>query len=512
MEHLSHSRTAVVLAIISFVILPIIFLYPFHSDIDIQQVMGFEVARYHVLPYLGCWDSNFPGTIVIHAATILLFGNSEFDLRLTDFLFQIASVLVLYRIARFWIDRTPSQLGILFYALFYVRGPGQYISQRDCFAILPILLGIWLNVSASRSRAGRQQAFFVFLAGACIGIATWIRPTFGLLLAVPFVSLFELRSQTGRIIAGFELLGFTIIISGGLLPYVLTPGGLHAIYFATIRYNIEVYSHTFSFHDYSRRAWVALGFLAVWAAAVLYHRSNKITSRYAIRAPQELRFIIAVIIALLTGVAMMRRLASYHFAPFFACFMPILAAVIWEQLMRFANSTRTSIIATSIVLLYPWNGVLQFIAKGKTTNTVATVIAKYVESHSRPSDRVELATFTAPGPRWHIRRPFATRFTTVQSLLITLPSGDFTSYQQSWRAQYVRKLQAEKPKFYIVDDPIVPKSQPTTLELLYTLPGLKSLLTESYHCDTIIGNYLIFRRIPDSNLYRSLIVGNLTRN
>ncbi|HET6400014.1 MAG TPA: glycosyltransferase family 39 protein [Candidatus Kapabacteria bacterium] len=512
-SNFSSRQTILSLAAISLFVLPIIFLYPFHADIDIMQVLGFQFARYHELPYIGHWDGIFPilpfGPVFIHAASILLFGNSEFSLRLMDVIFQIGSIIVLYRIGRFWLDRAPALLGSALYALFYVLGPGQYISQRDCFAVLPILVCIWLTVAAFRAETNRRRAMLLVGAGIMGGLATWIRPTFGLLLAAPFVSLFDLRRAASWRALAFESLGFALVIALGLLPYALTPGGLSTFYLVTIRFNLEVYSHALTLSSYSRRVWVVVCFIAIWGLSILNHKRKETVSRYKPKVPEETRYMVAVILALLAGVVIMRRLASYHFAPFFACFMPILAAVVWEAFDRHVRrrSWRIALIALALAAMYPWHFALHSLSSAgysipravrrvESGNGVSQEVASYVEHCTRPSDRVELASITSPGPRWRIDRPFATPFTTILTLITQLPNGSYTPYQQVWQKEYVDSMRIERPQYYIVDNPAVPKSQPTTLDLLYTLPGLKSLIQTSYRLDTAIGNYMIYRRVP----------------
>ncbi len=493
-------RAVLALALLTLFVLPAIFLYPFHADIDIQQVMAWTFYRFHGLPYLGSWDSNFPGTVFIHASAMALFGNSEFSLRLMDVLFQIASLVLLYKIGRFWLDRGAALFGIALYALFYINGPGQYMSQRDAFAILPILSSIWCTVSAYRSQS-RPWIFFAG-TGIFIGIAFWIRPTYGLLLLPP-LALFQIRSIKDLKPLLSIAFGFGSIVAIGLLPYVLIPHGIEQFYLATIRYNIEVYSHLFAFRDYSRRAWVAVALLAVWLVAVIVHARRRERSIYRPASNREIFYIVFVFFSLIAGIAVMRRLASYHFAPFFACIMPVVAAVLWEACGKRPRATgfRTATVALAIVILYPWSLVASSFSLGAFSIFTHDLdrfsgqdgsIANYVEEHSKPFEAVEVASFTSPGPRWRIDRPFATRFTTIQGLFAN-PNGNFTDYQNAWRSEYVRSLEEARTRFIVVDNALDASTNRTTLDLLLTLPGFQPLL-DRYHLDTAIGTYYLYRR------------------
>ncbi len=499
-------QALLLLCLISLAVLPTLILYPFHSDIDIQQVMGFQLCRFHGLPYLGSWDSNFPGTIWLHATAIALFGNSEIGLRLFDLVVQIGVIIALYRVSRLWIARGPALLGALLYALFYVNGPGQYISQRDCFAILPLILGAGLAVKARRSewRTG------ALLAGVCFALAFWIRPTYALLAVVPCVTLFDLRTSVGRRLCYFEAFGFAIIVVLGLLPYLLTPHGLSEIYLATIRYNYEIYSHIYTFRDYSRRVWVAVAVIAVWAGAIILHARTGREFENKPRSNPERNFVIGSMIALLLGVAIMKRLASYHFAPFFAFFLPVLATVLWEGLQsrtlasrRWKQVPRYGVVVIAIAALYPWNLVVTSFSSHSICDyrfdrnynaSQAGAVATYIEDRTAADDPVEVASFF-PTVRWRIDRPFVTRFTTPQPLFTMRPEGTPTEYQLGWRKEYVAQIERVRPKFYVIENYSVDSRRDlSTLSLFMTLEGFPDLLDRCYRLDTVIGKYQIYVR------------------
>src|ERR1035441_8001264 len=103
-------RAVVVLSLLCLLVLPVILLTPLHSDIDIQQVMAYQLYRFHGLPYIASWDQSFPGTIIIQATAIALFGNSEIGFRTMDYLFQALTVVALYRVSRLWLSEGSALL------------------------------------------------------------------------------------------------------------------------------------------------------------------------------------------------------------------------------------------------------------------------------------------------------------------------------------------------------------------------------------------------------------------
>ena len=303
----------------------IVFLSVSTATIAIYQSMGLALYRYDGLPYIGSWDLNFPGIVILHAVAIAIFGNSMIGFRTFEFFMQIAIVFSLYRLNRLWLSEGASLVGCLLYAIFYIHGPGQFIGQRDAFAVLPLAWAFKWIVEAYRSKSFRAKNYLLAGAGAFIAIATSIRPTFAILAIVPFITLFDLRQPNSRKLLLMELLGFGVITMLWLMPYALTSDGIRQAYLSAIRFNLEVYSQVpFHFHDISNRALLVLAFLLWWGAVMILHKRN---GRHFIEAPQsatERKFIIASFAALLLGVIAMRRIASNHLLPFCAFFMPVI--------------------------------------------------------------------------------------------------------------------------------------------------------------------------------------------
>jgi hypothetical protein len=496
------------LALISGLVLPALCFYPFHTDHAIQQSMGLELYRYNGLPYIGSWDHNFPGTVLIHALGIALFGNSMLGFRLMELVMQIAIVFSLYALSRLWLSQGTSILACFLYALFYIHGPGQFMGQRDDFAVLPLTWGFATVILAYRGKTPRSKKLLFATAGAMFALATSIRPTFALLLIVPFVSLYDLRQAQSRMLLLFELLGFLAIVLLWALPYALTPDGIRQVYLSTIRFNFDVYTHApFHLHDISNRSLLVVAFLLWWGMLMLLHRRRKLHFTDAPRSREERNFIIASFAALLIGVIVMRRIASYHLMPFCAFFFPVLAAAIWDLKIRWGKKGTITVVALLIVLfagLYPWKMV--FNEQGKTIlfsskpfaerltgDSLETKVVSYIQSNTNERDTVEVSAFF-PDIRWQIELPSATRFTTLTALLLHPFGGTFTDFQKEWQSEYTSRIERIHPTFYIIQNAVDSSDNIFTFRDLMALPGFGTFIQRAYTLDTTMSEYYIYRR------------------
>src|SRR5437867_1551207 len=101
-------RPVLVLGLLSLFVLPVILLYPLHVDNDVMQAMAVELARYGGLPYLNSWDTNFPATVYIHVASIVAFGNNILGFRTMELLYEVLTLVSLYRVSRLWLSERTS--------------------------------------------------------------------------------------------------------------------------------------------------------------------------------------------------------------------------------------------------------------------------------------------------------------------------------------------------------------------------------------------------------------------
>jgi hypothetical protein len=458
----------------------------------------------HWLPTFETVVVNFPAMVVVHAMAIQLFGNTVSGFRLLEFLWQTVALFAIYKVSRLWLPSRASLLGCFFFAIYYVFGPDQFLGQPDCFAILPLVLGIGFSIKASREQAVRAQRLWAIGAGIFYAIAVWFRPTFSLVLVLPLPFLFDLRNRLGRIRAILALSAFALVIGSYVLLLASVPGGLQQEYLYFIRYNFEVYSHAYHLEAYSKRAWIAAGMVVFWSLSEILKKKRGKGEEFSMPLAER-RFLFASYAAVALDVILMGRLAGYHFVPFCSLFMPVLAAILWEWKdvvnVKYQKWIFASMIALLTILLYPsgklskaiWSTRSEAFTEAWYEDPVDSMTVAYISRYTNASDSVEVAAFS-PSLRWRIDHPHVTHFTTVVGLFTRKPDGRFTDYQQKWREEYVNRIASSRPKFYIAQNPLSNNHEASGLTLLLELPGLSNLLTQSYRLDTTIGRYWIYER------------------
>ncbi len=470
--------------------------------------MGLELYRYGGLPYIGSWDHNFPGTVLVHATDIALFGNSMIGFRAFELILQIMIVLSLYGLSRLWLSRGPSLIACGLYALFYVHGPVQFMGQRDAFAVLPLAIAFWATIAAYRSRSEPTRMLLFASSGVLFALATSVRPTFAILPIIPFITLYDLRAPAGRKLFACEILGFLVVVIAWVIPYALTPDGIHQVYLSAFRFNFEVYSHApFHFHDISNRTLLVLAFLLWWAAMMVLHRRSGKRFTEAPKSKPEQRFMIASQSGLLLGVIVMHRFASYHLLPFCAFFMPLLGAAIWDLKLRWGKAGSigmTAFLAILVAAIYPWkvvfgkdsqaiifgSGPMSTRLKGEPLNEA---VVAYIKKNTRENDVAEVSAFF-PDIRWEIDRRSATRFTTLTAILLHPDHRSYTDFQRVWQSEYVSSMEQNRPKYYVVLNAVDSSDNIFTLRDLMALPGLSSFVSRNYILDTTMGLYYIYKR------------------
>ena len=490
------------LVLIGVLVLPAVFLFPFHSDVDTYHAMGFKLYQTHGLPYVNSFVANFPGMPFLHEFSIAFFGNTVLGFRLFEFLWQVATLFALYGVIRLWLSEAPALLGCLLFAIYYVFGPEQFVGQPDGFVVLFLVLGIGVMILAYRNERAGNRNSFLLIAGAMYALATIIRPTYALMLFLPMVFLFDPRKRSSWVSYIFATLGFLLVIALVMLPFSLVPNGLHEAYLDTIQFNLDVYAPAISLHNGSGRAWIAMGMIIWWSVIMLFHRRNGQRFQETPHTSAARRFLIASFIVLSLGIVKI-GFAGYHFIPFFSFFIPVCSAIFWEWKSRSGRMGTVAlwvVLVCSIAMLYPWKRLIPIItAKSPVPpfseqwyeDSSTNKMVSYVMQHTAPTDTVDVASDFS-SDEWRIDRASSSRFATVQCLTLTRKDGSFTDYQRDWQSEYVSNVR--HAKYYVVENLTDPSGHDSKLDYFFRIPGLKAVLAEDYSLDTIIGNYYIYAR------------------
>ncbi len=499
-SHAFTTRAVIRLTLISVLVLPAIFLFPFHSDIDNYHSMGFRLYQTHGLPYLDSFVANFPGMSLLHEFVIMLFGKTVFGFRLFELFWQSLTLFALYGVLRFWLSEASALLACLLFALYYVCGPVQFLGQPDGFAVLPLVLAPLAMILAYREKRASFRNSFLITAGVLYASATLIRPTFALMLFLPMLFLFDPRVRSFRVCYAFTTLGFLALVLVVLL-FLGLHDGLHEAYLDTIKYNFEVYGPAFNLRNMSDRTWIFLAFIVGWGIVMLIDRRRGRSHAEFPQSRSERRFLVASFCSLIFGIIFMRRFAGYHLIPLFAYCISAFAAFFLEWKSQHGRKGTVMICALllcSVAVLYPWRRLVtvltvptpvQPFSERWYSDSETDAMVSYVMQHTDPMDTIDVTSHSSD--QWRIDRVSATRFATVECLTITRPDGTFSADQQSWQREYVHDL--HYAKYYVVQYLADPTG--TSLDILFRIPGMKALLSDNYRLDTTFGRYWVYKRI-----------------
>jgi hypothetical protein len=178
-----------------------------------------------------------PGTFYIVALVLKVFGPTFFATRVWLFVSTLGVAICMYFLARRVCPR-HLLLPCLIVAgtLFGLQWPAiSHHLDSNLFALLSVVcLVIWED---------HRRSLFLYGAGICAGITTWIHQPKGALLLLAILLWLLIRRFSGvrrGVLCGRVLLGFALVcISGG--AYFLSKGALASLYYANVTWPAHNY-------------------------------------------------------------------------------------------------------------------------------------------------------------------------------------------------------------------------------------------------------------------------------
>jgi len=168
------------------VLFPILW-FGFGSDQGLYSYGAWLWRKFGLIPYLHCFDHNFPGIFLIHYWAQTILGESITGLRFFDLIWQVFTITMLYLISSFLAESPRAGFfSALFYSIFYVQlGPWD-TAQRDGFLLLIYLLAFWLVIL-------HQGILSRIFAGIILGFGFLIKP-----IALILIGIFSIQILTDK--------------------------------------------------------------------------------------------------------------------------------------------------------------------------------------------------------------------------------------------------------------------------------------------------------------------------
>jgi len=433
--------------------------YPFNNDNALYAYMADLALKGH-LPYLGSWDQNFPGIILIHALQIVVSGHSQLAFHIFDILWQLVGSVLLVLVGKRLYDARAGMLAAILASLYYVQQGFWMSGERDTYVSIMLLAALYLALD-------RKMPSVV---GVLCGLAFLFRPTYAPYALIFFIWYLP-RISLSKNISRKDWLRFSLGTLAPLVFFVLlyaTIGGLKDFWDATILFNLKVYGgEGASFSLWEPVRFYAISVIALaFAIGYLWKKERRAIYLWA-----------ALFAANVLSLLVLYRHSVYHYHPVMTLFI-LLSATGWIRIADIiAQKWRVArLLLPGLVVIYfifaTFRGntiqhVLLDIANGNIHSLqdsydryepspefgvrVQTEVGDYLKSHTHPNDTVQMfGPYSYPQYRAGLLT--ASRFQTLHAITMRGAGDTLQPIQQKWRAEYMQDMRREKPKYFIVCD------------------------------------------------------------
>lgn len=497
----------------------LVLIEPLGTDNAVLHSIALDFVNRSQVPYIGSWDNNFPGIMLLHALSIMMLGPSGLAFRIFDVFIQLAFVGFFYRFLSRWLTARTAVIAAILYSFYYVAGSTYLFGQQDGYGMMFVLVGTAFVLDKGERMRFRSPSIIV---GALItGLSILMRPTF--LLYPAIVSIYLLLDSNGEIqlrevMRGATFLAISLVpIAILILCYAMIPNGLTAFFNSTIRFNLDVYTKLSggSFWIEIARTGLLVPF-AAYAAFQVYGLKIKVPITH-----WDKGLYFAFLFAGLFTVVLMGKFWRYQFAPFFIVLIPLSAIGIEYVTSRFIGPLRryyATVIALLLCSFIQYNptaplafslGLLTHhdpfesatLARRTDSLTGAKPEHATLEYLNRPENRnakIEICGFD-PYLRLDLNRAIVGPYVTFHALAFRTDATNsgiphYTDYQRVWQKNYVERLTQAMPKFIVLG-----RHQSFWYihdvynDCLRYLPGFDSLLMTNYRLDTAFGGFQVYR-------------------
>ena len=467
-------------------------------------------------PYVETWDHAFPGLMFLNAGEIILFGKSGALFRLFDWLYQMGCVWFIYSITRQVSDRTGGYFASALYVLVY-QGYGPWnTAQREGFAMLFVLWGFWLYLTAKN----RRPLFTTIGVGIGLGLAVTIKPTMLALASLYAPLLLRPSRKTVKlaIVGGAALLVPSLAI---ILTYWAN-GFIRDLYEACIAFQTQVYGHISRGSEPLLVSWMSnlsqLGLQTV-LVATLY-----LPFLFWGRGLRARRMLYLGYLGSVFAVVVQGTFAGYHYLPGLALgavlvgtmFSLTTSLVLGEAraaIGRFRVTTRLAVAHLLVLAALPVylhrqpleNLVtLQFLERPEANEfrnrtvfdfTEDWDLAEHLRKNTESDDRIQVWGHESL-VYYLAERDAASRFQTSNPLTARAPGEAITPMQVRWREEFMSDVTSLRPRYVAVvrsDDWWWAPEQQTSEQLLDDFPAWKRFIISEYSLEMTIGRFLVYR-------------------
>lgn len=502
--------------------------YPFGSDQAIFAAIADAINR-GGFPYVDAWDQKPPGIYLLYAVALRLPGPLMQRVRVFDFMWTLATIAVLYELARsLWNVRAATCAALLYGVAYFTTQGYWYLAQPDGMAALPVLLALLL---VRRPYGQGQTARFVF-AGALAGAAFQLR-----FFAAPAVPIFALSGMPWpwrawrQALAALLWLGVGFLaVQVALVTYLLAGDALReyidatrfASHYATLGWPFAPEPRTFS-----RFLHHVQGSLLLFASAhfaMVMPAMALLFVALCLPGHEGARRLSLAALAAYAGILAQQKFFWYHWQLLLP-FLALLAGCAWDAMYGFIEAragrgvrgmVAASALTLGMVLATPWVTDFGYAAwdfylhrddspaararyynqfgtygEGAYSYLASAQVSDYVREQTTPEDRIYVFGYD-PLVYLLSERQSASRF------IYSLPFLSSWSPPR-WYDELLADIDEHRPVYFIVQRNeggarwITGQTQDTAA-WVWKLSGLAGRLEHEYTLEIEIEDYALYRR------------------
>lgn len=506
--------------------------FAYGPDQALFAYVGNALAHGRTL-YIDVWDVKPPGVFWIYALATRLPAGYR-GVRAFDLAYALLTVGAVYLLGRCLWDRVTGAMAGLLYGVVYVTASGYWnMAQPDSFMILPVLLGVllWERPPPPEGRVRSMAPRTPLAAGLLFGVAFQFRSVVALIPLI--LALRELwwpsgeRAAAARRVAA--LIGGAALVQATTLAWLALGGAAGDYLYAQLRFAGQ-YARLGGPYAYDR---FTLGnYLSGLRGALMWFTASRLLLTApalaavlvggALRADRGVRLMTLLLAAAVAGVAVQAKFFIYHWhiaLPFLALLAGWTTRAIWHELRRRYPLSRASGAVAAIVALLllftpqvtdaavgEWHDGVRYLVQpsyrsvyidrfglrghGSYSFKASEEVAGYIRARTRPSDTVFVWGYD---PNLYVLsgRESASRFL---SLLPLMPIFS----PESWKAEFVRDLEARRPAYILVqrgeNARWITGRPDDSQEWVAQFTAFNDLLQRDYTFDQRIEDYVIYQR------------------
>ena len=494
--------------------------FGFSGDQALAAYTVWVWKHYHLPPYVGVFDHNFPGIFLINRAALEIAGDTILGFRIFDACFQVVTLAAIYYVSRrLSQEKIAGFLAAVFYSLHYYSLGILDVFRPDDYAFSFMIMGVALCLVLEK-----RVCLRAVIAGLIAGFAFLIKPTYGLCWLV-FGAWFlagGIKEKSLKAWREEALFGvFCLAPAALVIFYYWRAGYIRDLYFATLWFNSNVYTQ-FSPLTFARLSGIFINLL-------LDHPVNLLLSIFAVAyglagkkefSDRKLFWVLLalVLIGLFSGLVQNKDY-YYHRDPFWGfalifagaggawiggrlsrSFRPVpgkAAAAVFYLAMIFFMLVSMESFWLQFMFKYSFRDLKSsYLASARVypSNSLFDQYraAEYLKPLLRPGDQAAYFGMWASIFQWQAKAKSPSRFIYAQHLLLKNWRGMVFPVQEQFIKEYQESIIRSRPRFFLMYDLFWKSDHRDFINAHFS--DLKGFIAQHYKSRKKFGEIEIFER------------------